>query len=105
MGMGHSSRREDTGTARIGDLSMALAEVAPSPVVELNRAVAIGLARGPLAGLAALDAIDASALREHHLLPAARADFLRRLGRRPEAASEYRGAPGLARNGPRAGSY
>ena len=72
-----------------------LAEVAPSPVVELNRAVAIGLARGPLAGLAALDA---SALREYHLLPAARADFLRRLGRRAEAASEYRRAFGLADN-------
>ena len=71
---------------------------APSPVVELNRAVAIGLARGPLAGLAALDAIDVSALREYHLLPAARADFLRRLGRRTEAASEYRRALGMADN-------
>jgi len=53
-------------------------------------------ARAP--GLAALDAIDASALREYHLLPAARADFLRRLGRRAEAASEYRRAFGLADN-------
>jgi len=89
---------EATDWARIVDLYIALAEVAPSPVVELNRAVAIGLARGPLAGLAALDAIDASALREYHLLPAARADFLRRLGRRAEAASEYRRALGLADN-------
>src|SRR5207249_5371539 len=89
---------EATDWARIVDLYIALAEVAPSPVVELNRAVAIGLARGPLAGLAALDAIDASALREYHLLPAARADFLRRLGRRAEAASEYRRAFGLADN-------
>ncbi len=76
----------------------ALAEVAPSPVVALNRAVAIGLAHGPAAGLAALDAIEASALRGYHLLPAARADFLRRLGRWPEAAAEYRRALALADN-------
>ena len=94
----HADSWEATDWARIVDLYIALAGVAPSPVVELNRAVAIGLARGPLAGLAALDAIDASALREYHLLPAARADFLRRLGRRAEAASEYRRAFGLADN-------
>ena len=76
----------------------ALAEVAPSPVVELNRAVAIGLAEGPAAGLAALDVIDATALRGYHLLPSARADFLRRLGRWDEAAAEYRRALGLADN-------
>jgi len=75
-----------------------LAEVAPSPVIELNRAVAIGLAEGPAAGLAALDAVDASALRGYHLWPAARADFLRRLGRWAEAAVEYRRALGLADN-------
>jgi RNA polymerase sigma factor (sigma-70 family) len=76
----------------------ALAEVAPSPVIDLNRAVAIGLAEGPEAGLAALDAIDLSALRGYHLLPAARADFLRRLGRLAEAATEYRRALALADN-------
>jgi RNA polymerase sigma-70 factor (ECF subfamily) len=76
----------------------ALAEVAPSPVVELNRAVAIGLAHGPAAGLAALDTIAASALRGYHLLPAARADFLRRLGRWTEAVAEYRRALALADN-------
>ena len=76
----------------------ALSEVAPSPVVELNRAVAIGLAEGPAAGLAALDVIDATALRGYHLLPSARADFLRRLGRWGEAAAEYRRALGLADN-------
>jgi len=76
----------------------ALAEVAPSPVVELNRAVAIGLARGPAAGLVALDAIDAASLRSYHLLPAARADFLRRLGRSAEAAAEYRRALELTDN-------
>ena len=79
----------------------ALAVVAPSPVIELNRAVAIGLGHGPAAGLAALDAIHAAALRHYHLLPAARADFLRRLGRLgrlEEAASEYRRALALADN-------
>jgi RNA polymerase sigma factor (sigma-70 family) len=76
----------------------ALAEVAPSPVIELNRAVAIGLAEGALAGLDALDAIDVSALRAYHFLPAARADFLRRLGRFTEAAAEYRRALALADN-------
>jgi RNA polymerase sigma factor (sigma-70 family) len=77
----------------------ALAAVAPSPVVELNRAVAVGLSRGPAAGLAALDGIDAEALRGYHLLPAARADFLRRLGRGAEAAAEYRRALTLTGNG------
>ena len=76
----------------------ALAVVAPSPVVELNRAVAIGLAHGSATGLAALDAIDPTALRHYHLLPAARADFLRRLGRLGEAATEYRRALTLVDN-------
>jgi len=76
----------------------ALVEIAPSPVVELNRAVAIGLARGPAAGLTALDAIDAASLRGYHLWPAARADFLRRLGRSAEAAAEYRRALALTDN-------
>jgi RNA polymerase sigma-70 factor (ECF subfamily) len=77
----------------------ALAEAAPSPVVELNRAVAIGFARGPAAGLDALDGIDAASLRGYHFLPAARADFLRRLGRQAQAAAEYRRALELADNG------
>jgi RNA polymerase sigma-70 factor (ECF subfamily) len=66
--------------------------------VELNRAVAIGLAHGPEAGLRALDRIDAAALRGYHLLPGARADFLRRLGRSTDAAAEYRRALGLTDN-------
>jgi len=89
---------DTTDWPRIVDLYIALAEVAPSPVVELNRAAAIGLAHGPEAGLAALDAIEASALSGYHLLPAARADFLRRLGQWAEAADEYRVALGLADN-------
>jgi RNA polymerase sigma factor (sigma-70 family) len=87
-----------TDWARIVALYEALAEVAPSPVVDLNRAVAIGLAEGPAAGLAAIDAIDASALPGYHLLPAVRADFLRRLGRWAEAATHYRTALGLVDN-------
>jgi RNA polymerase sigma-70 factor (ECF subfamily) len=77
---------------RIVTLYRQLAIVAPSPVVELNRAAAIGMAEGPTAGLDALDRLDADALRGYHLLPAARADFLRRLGRWSEAAAAYREA-------------
>ena len=89
---------EATDWPRIVDLYRALAEVTPSPVVALNRAVAIGLAQGPAAGLAALDTIEPEALRGYHLLPAARADFLRRLGQWTEAAVEYRRALELADN-------
>jgi RNA polymerase sigma factor (sigma-70 family) len=90
---------DTTDWPAIVDLYDALARAAPSPVVELNRAVAIGLARGPAAGLAAIDAIQGTALRGYHLLPAARADFLRRLGRWTEAADQYRRALALADNG------
>ena len=89
---------ETTDWERIVDHYRALAALAPSPVIELNLAVAVGLAEGPVAGLAALDDLDAAALRDYHLLPAARADFLRRLGRFPEAAVEYRRALRLADN-------
>jgi predicted RNA polymerase sigma factor len=89
---------ESTDWPRIVEQYRRLVEIAPSPVVELNRAVAIGLAQGPAAGLAALDAVDASALRGYHLLPSARADFLRRLGRWQEATVEYRRALALTDN-------
>jgi RNA polymerase sigma factor (sigma-70 family) len=89
---------EATDWRQIVEHYEALAAIAPSPVVELNRAVAIGLAHGPAAGLTALDDIDDVALRGYHLLPGARADFLRRLGRRAEAATEYRRALGLTDN-------
>jgi RNA polymerase sigma factor (sigma-70 family) len=89
---------EATDWPGIVEIYDALAAVAPSPVVALNRAVAVGLAGGPEAGLAALDAIESPALRDYHLLPSARADFLRRLGRRTEAAAEYRRALGLTDN-------
>jgi RNA polymerase sigma factor (sigma-70 family) len=87
-----------TDWPRIVSLYGNLAEIAPSPVVELNRAAAIGMAEGPEAGLAALDRLDANALSTYHLWPAARANFLRRLGRWEEAAAEYREALRLADN-------
>jgi RNA polymerase sigma-70 factor (ECF subfamily) len=69
----------------------------PSPVVELNRAVAVAMADGPEAGLVLIDGID---LPRYHLLHAARADLLRRLGRNQEAAAEYELALGLAPTDP-----
>jgi len=89
---------DTTDWFRIVALYDALVAIAPSPVIELNRAVAIGLADGPAAGLAALDRIDAAVLRDYHLLPAARGEFLSRLGRWVEAAAEYRVALDLADN-------
>jgi RNA polymerase sigma-70 factor (ECF subfamily) len=78
-----------------------LLSVAPSPLVELNRAVAVAMVDGPAAGLALLDtlAVDRR-LAGYHLLPAARGDLLRRLGRTAEAADAYRQALDLAGNGP-----
>jgi RNA polymerase sigma-70 factor (ECF subfamily) len=75
-----------------------LARVCPSPVVELNRAVAVAMRDGPEAGLAALDALEADALSGYHPLPAARADLLCKLGRIDEAALAYRTALKLAGN-------
>ncbi|HZP30665.1 MAG TPA: RNA polymerase sigma factor [Acidimicrobiia bacterium] len=87
----------DTDWSEIAALYGELARMNPSPVVELNRAVAVAMAVGPAAGLALVDALDASGrLAGYHLLPATRADLLRRLGRRAEAAEAYRGALELA---------
>ncbi len=74
-----------------------LAHLSPSPVVQLNRAVAVAMRDGPQAGLDALDALG-QALRGYHLLPAARADLLSKLGRAAEAATAYRAALELAAN-------
>jgi len=74
-----------------------LTRIIASPVVQLNRAVAVGMAQGPAAGLALLDSLAGSgALAGYHLLPAARADLLRRLGRQAEAADAYGAALALA---------
>lgn len=89
-----------TDFARVADLYARLARVAPSPVVELNRAVAVGLAEGPSAGLALLDAIEDARLEGYHLLPAARADMLRRAGRDAEALPHYVRALDLAPSDP-----
>ncbi|MBK9029798.1 MAG: RNA polymerase subunit sigma-24 [Myxococcales bacterium] len=89
-----------TDWARIVALYGALAEVAPSPVVELNRAVAIGMAHGPAAGLAWVDRLDAEpALARYHRLPSVRGDLLVRLGRLDEAKVEFERAAALTRNG------
>ena len=88
-----AAQPEDTGWAAIARLYAELAALAPSPVVELNRAVAVGMADGPAAGLAIVDDLAASGqLTGYHLLPAVRADLLRRLDRPAEAAQAYRAA-------------
>jgi RNA polymerase sigma-70 factor, ECF subfamily len=87
---------EATAWGRIVTLYDALLAAQPSPVVALNRAVAVGFRDGWPAGLAALDALDRSALAGYYLLPAARADFLRRLGRAGEARDAYLAALDLA---------
>ena len=79
--------------ALIAGLYQQLAEIVPSPVVRLNHAAAVAMAAGPAAGLALLDGLD---IPGYHLLPATRADFLRRLGRHAEAAVAYEVALGLA---------
>jgi RNA polymerase sigma-70 factor, ECF subfamily len=90
-----------TDWPRIARLYQHLAVMTGSPVVELNRAVAVAMADGPAAGLALLQRLEAGgALAGYYLLPATRADFLRRLGRNQEAASAYQEAAALAGTGP-----
>ncbi len=90
---------EETDWERIVALYAALAQLAPTPVVELNRAVAVGMAYGPQAGLDIVDKLlDESALRTYHLLPAVRGDLLFKVGRTDEARSEFERAASLARN-------
>ncbi|MBL8112649.1 MAG: RNA polymerase sigma factor [Acidobacteria bacterium] len=89
----------DTDWPRIVSLYEALARVAPSPIVELNRAVAVSLASGPEAGLALVDALVAEpALSGYHLLASVRGDFLAKLGRTNEARTELEKAASLTRN-------
>ena len=94
-----AARAEATDWWQISLLYGELANVMPTPVVTLNRAVAIAMAEGPAAGLALVDALaSGGALDDYHLLHAARADLLRRQGRRAEAAGAYRRALELATN-------
>lgn len=90
---------EDTDWERIVLLYEALGRIAPSPVVELNRAAAVAMATGPASALRIIDALDASgALRGYHLLPATRGELLLRLGRDDEARAEFATAASLAGN-------
>ncbi|HEY0707715.1 MAG TPA: RNA polymerase sigma factor, partial [Polyangia bacterium] len=90
---------EATDWVRIVGLYDALARLSPSPVIELNRAVAVAMAFGPAAGLEIVDALrDEPALKGYHLLPSVRGDFLAKLGRQREARAEIERAASLTRN-------
>jgi RNA polymerase sigma factor (sigma-70 family) len=95
----HAVTYEETDWAVIATLYGLLVKAAPSPVVELNRAVAVSMAEGPEAGLALVDALAGDpALAAYHLLPSVRGDLLARLGRADEARAEFVRAAGLTRN-------
>jgi RNA polymerase sigma-70 factor, ECF subfamily len=94
-------RPEDTDWPRIAALYAVLARRSPSPVVELNRAVAVSMAYGPQAGLDLVDELTAEpSLRSYHLLPSVRGDLLLKLGRAAEARTEFERAAALTRNAP-----
>jgi RNA polymerase sigma factor (sigma-70 family) len=90
---------EETDWPRIVSLYESLSQIAPSPIVDLNRAVAISMAVGPAAGLEVVDALTAEgALENYHLLPSVRGDLLKKLGRLDEARVEFERAASLTRN-------
>jgi RNA polymerase sigma-70 factor (ECF subfamily) len=91
---------ETTDFAGVAALYSRLARVAPTPVVNLQRAIAVGIAEGPDAGLALLDTLESAPLEDYHLFHAARADLLRRSGRAVEALPHYERALELASNDP-----
>jgi RNA polymerase sigma factor (sigma-70 family) len=89
----------ETDWHRIVILYTELAQLTPSPVIELNRAVAVSMAHGPQAGLTLVDALSSEpSLAHYHLLPSVRADLLYKLGRHPEARAEFERAAALTRN-------
>lgn len=91
---------DDTDWVRVAALYAALTALTPSPVVELNRAVALAMAFGPAAGLELADQLASDpALRGYHLLPSVRADLLMKLGRMDEAGREFERAASLTQNG------
>jgi predicted RNA polymerase sigma factor len=95
---GPKQRQKPTGL-RIASLYETLAQIAPSPVVELNRAVAIAMAFGPAAGLERVDTLIAEpSMRNYHLLPSVRGDLLSKLGRAEEARGEFERAASLTNN-------
>ncbi|MCH6482631.1 RNA polymerase sigma factor [Pseudoxanthomonas sp. LH2527] len=90
---------EATDWTRIATLYAALAQIAPSPVVELNRAVAVSMATGPASALPLVDRLlDEPAMKQYHLLPSVRGDLLFKLERREEARAEFERAAALTRN-------
>jgi RNA polymerase sigma-70 factor (ECF subfamily) len=90
---------EETDWARIVEFYDALVQLTPSPIIELNRAVAIGMAFGPAAGLELVDALtDERSLQNYHLLPGVRGDLLKKLNRLEEAQAEFERAASLTRN-------
>lgn len=90
---------EETDWPRIAALYLALSQINPSPVIELNRAVALSMAFGPQAGLDLADQlVDEPQMKNYHLLPSVRADFLTRLGRLEEAKVEFERAAAMSRN-------
>jgi predicted RNA polymerase sigma factor len=90
---------QDTDWKRIAALYERLAAVTPSPIVELNRAVAVAMAYGPDAGLALVDTlVSEPSLRSYHLLPSVRGDLLAKVGRHGEAQREFERAAALTRN-------
>ncbi|WP_406687853.1 RNA polymerase sigma factor [Rossellomorea vietnamensis] len=90
---------ENTNWERISTLYQALSEIAPSPVIDLNRAVAISMARGPSAGLEIVDSLLLDpALKNYHLLPSVKGNFLLKLGRKNEACKEFQRAASLTQN-------
>jgi RNA polymerase sigma factor (sigma-70 family) len=94
-------RAGDTDWARIAALYQILARTSPSPVIELNRAVAVGMAFGPAAGLELVDILlSEPSLQNYHLLPSVRGDLLVKLGRKHEARVEFERAAALTRNDP-----
>jgi predicted RNA polymerase sigma factor len=95
----------ETDWRRIADLYTVLAHLWPNPVVELNRAVAVGFADGPEAGLALLDAVNTEALSRYAPLAAVRGDLLARLGRTEQAVAEFRRAAALTHNRPERALY
>jgi RNA polymerase sigma factor (sigma-70 family) len=95
----HTALADQTDWPRIAALYAVLGQVTPSPVVELNRAVAVAMAFGPAAGLAIVDALQGDPrLAGYHLLPSVRGDLLTRLGRGDEARAEFERAAALTRN-------
>jgi predicted RNA polymerase sigma factor len=90
---------DETDWQRIASLYDALAELTPSPVVELNRAVAVSMAFGPAAGLEIVDTLTSEpSMKSYHLLPSVRGDLLAKLGRSKEAREEFERAASLTRN-------